>query len=165
MVILLPRDLNILGKCKRVTVYFQKKAQVKGIAKKRTMDRQGIRNYGGRMNGQWVVGISWHRSEQRQEKHGQGFESRYFYVERRDRATLHGLIRCHVKVDAVVCTDEWKAYKTLEQFGFVHAIVKKQEAYVDEQTELYTQLMEALWNRLCFRIAGQARGVGDNLPQ
>jgi hypothetical protein len=41
------------------------------------------RNYGSRQDGPWVLGMVLVRTR----------ECRYFYVERRDRATLHALIK------------------------------------------------------------------------
>jgi hypothetical protein len=70
-----------------------------------------------------------------------------------------------VEVGTVICTDEWKAYKNIEQYGYpLHLTVNHQHNFIDPDTGGHTQLIECLWNRLRFKIIRQARGVGNNLP-
>uniref|UniRef100_A0A914CFU0 ISXO2-like transposase domain-containing protein n=1 Tax=Acrobeloides nanus TaxID=290746 RepID=A0A914CFU0_9BILA len=45
---------------------------------------------------------------------------RYFYVERRNTATLLPLIRRYVAPGTTIYSDEWRAYTTLNQLGYSH---------------------------------------------
>uniref|UniRef100_A0A914CI56 ISXO2-like transposase domain-containing protein n=1 Tax=Acrobeloides nanus TaxID=290746 RepID=A0A914CI56_9BILA len=45
---------------------------------------------------------------------------RYFYVERRNTATLLPLIHRYVAPGTTIYNDEWRAYTTLNQLGYSH---------------------------------------------
>jgi transposase len=84
------------------------------------------RNHGARIDGPWVFGLR------------QGDDCRYYVVERRDAATLIPIIRRECERGSVVHSDEWRAYGSLTQEGYVHETVNHQHNYVDPDTGAHT---------------------------
>lgn len=68
-------------------------------------------------------------------------------VQCRDRETLFNIIRDHVAPGAVVKTDQWAAYRGLQNIGFAHRTVNHSVNFVaDDGT--HTQLIESLWSQV-----------------
>ena len=91
-----------------------------------------MKNYGNRVDGPWIFGISWYKSNEWKLIKQRGYVLRenllsyyldlklvFFYVNRRDKATLHPLIERHIAKGTEVHSDEWRAYSgTFIQLGF-----------------------------------------------
>ena len=77
------------------------------------------RNHGRRIDGPWVFGLL------------KGKDVRYFYVKKRDAATLIPIILREVEPGSHINSDEWPAYNTLSRLGFHHSTVNHQRNYVD----------------------------------
>ncbi|CAF1240909.1 unnamed protein product, partial [Didymodactylos carnosus] len=61
----------------------------------------------------WIFGIA--------QPTENGYEVRFFHVQRRDCATLVPIILKHVVPGTTVWSDEWVAYKNLQtQYGYDH---------------------------------------------
>ena len=99
------------------------------------------RNHGRRIDGPWVFGLI------------QGRDVRYFYVERRNAETLMPIIQREVEVGSVIHSDEWPAYRQLQQLGYHHDTVNHQHQYVDPTTGAHTQRIERSW--LGSNLSGQ----------
>lgn len=72
----------------------------------------------------------------------QGDESRFFWVERRDRATLIPITQREREPGSVIHSDEWASYRCLNSLGFVHDTVNHQENFVDPVSGAHTQGVE-----------------------
>ncbi len=134
------------------------------------LDDQGYpghrRNYGNRVDGPWVLGLAWRRSEEWKKENRRGAETRFFLVDRRDRATLKPIIQRHVMPGTTIHTGEWGAYGLLDQIGFLHQTVNHTRNFVDPITGANMQLIESFWNRLRHSIVRTARNVRrENLPK
>lgn len=82
-------------------------------------------------------------------------------VERRDRETLHPIINRCVVPGSEVHTDDWGAYRNLEQFVpnvDVHRVVVHKRNFVNPVNGVHTQDIESCWNRLKDRVKRQ-RGI------
>ena len=69
----------------------------------------------------------------------QGRDVRYCYVKKRNAETLIPIIQREVEVGSVIHSDEWAAYRQLQQVGFQHATVNHQHHYVDPATGVHTK--------------------------
>ncbi|CAF0729220.1 unnamed protein product [Didymodactylos carnosus] len=88
-----------------------------------------------------------------------GYEVRFFHVQRRDRATLVPIILKHVVPGTTVWSDEWGAYKNLQtQYGCDHQTVNHSQNFVDPHTGCHTQLIECLWGQAKTKILRAMRG-------
>ena len=105
------------------------------------------RNHGNRVDGPWVFGLI------------QGNDCRYFWVQRRDRATLLPIIQRECAPGSHITSDEWKAYANLGQKGFVHKKVCHQENYVNPRNGAHTQTIERSWLDAKVRMLKRQRGV------
>ncbi len=113
-----------------------------------------------------ILGFAWRRSEEWIDEHGRGTETRFFLVAKRDRATLWPLIERHVAPGTMIHTDQWAAYRGLDQLGFLHQSVNHEEHFVDPVTGAHTQTIEAVWSRLRWEVVRTARSVQkENLPK
>jgi transposase-like protein len=92
-------------------------------------------------------------------------DQRFFMVDRRDRPTLHGIIRREVRPGSTVHTDEWRAYRTLEQYGYIHETVNHSQYFVDPRTGAHTQLIECLWGPLKLKVLKQMRGTTEAMKK
>ena len=107
------------------------------------------RNHGNRVDGPWCFGLK------------QGDDHRYFYVERRNRATLNPIIEANCAPGSVIHSDEWAAYRNLSDIGYVHETVNHQLNYRDPDTGAHTQAIERSWLDAKTRIMKRMRGVPD----
>ena len=71
-------------------------------------------------------------------------------VPRRDAATLLPIISQHVCPGSVVWSDEWAAYRRVQQLSQVvqHETVNHSITFVDPVTGVHTQNVESYWNRV-----------------
>lgn len=114
------------------------------------------RNYGTRIEGPWVFGMC--------EKQQDGvLEARYFVVNRRDRETLLPIILNDVEKKSILHSDEWRAYRTLDQHGYTHKTVNHSEFFVDPESGAHTQRIETLWAPLKHKIVRSMRGTSPEL--
>jgi len=94
-----------------------------------------------RMNDQWT-------EPRRKNRRPLGFWTaarrrlRYFVVEKRNSGTLIPVIRTQCERGSVIHSDEWPAYSSLTQEGYVQETVNHQHNYVDPDTGAHTQTIE-----------------------
>ena len=68
-------------------------------------------------------------------------------VPRRDAATLIPIIRAWVLPGTVIMTDEWRAYRPLPLFGYIHRTINHRTHYVNPRNRrVHTQNVESMWN-------------------
>lgn len=108
---------------------------------------QNHRNHGSRIDGPWVFGLC------------QGTDVRYFYINKRDAATLIPIIEREVEAGSTIHSDEWPAYRRLQQAGYDHKTVNHQKNYVDPNTGAHTQQIERSWLDSKIDILKKKRGV------
>jgi len=74
------------------------------------------RNYGSRVQRPWVFSMCYLRED--------GIlESRFFVVNKRNRETLLPIIIQEIEPGSTVHLNEWRAYSTLKNHGFLHQTV------------------------------------------
>lgn len=100
----------------------------------RSNEPRNNRNFGNRIVGPWVVGITQGKNK-----------VRCFIVEDRKATTLVPLIEKVVEQGSVICSDEWKGYLPLARSGFIHRTVNHKKYFVDPQTGAHTQSIERHW--------------------
>jgi len=71
-------------------------------------------------------------------------ERRFFIVEKRDRKTLLPIIEREVEIGITILSDQWRAYSSLKDHGFIHQTVNHTEHFVDPNTGAHTQTIESL---------------------
>ena len=71
-------------------------------------------------------------------------------VAKRDAATLLPIIARHVRPGTIIHSDEWAAYRQVQQLGPVtqHQTVNHSITFVDPTTGVHTQHVESYWNRV-----------------
>ena len=71
-------------------------------------------------------------------------------VQRRDAATLLPIIQQHIRPGSIVWSDEWAAYRRLQQLTPVaqHSTVNHSIQFVNPTTGVHTQNIESYWNRV-----------------
>lgn len=71
-------------------------------------------------------------------------------VPSRDAATLLPIIQQHVRPGTVVWSDEWAAYRRVQQLPPVsqHSTVNHSVEFVNPSTGVHTQNIESYWNRV-----------------
>ena len=89
-------------------------------------DVENNRNHDARIDGPWVFGL---KNES---------DCRFFYVLRRDRATLLPIIQRECQDGSVIHSDEWPAYGCLNDIGYRHKTVNHQRNYVDSDSGAHT---------------------------
>lgn len=114
---------------------------------------QNNRNHGRRIDGPWVFGLK------------KGDDCRYFFVEKRNKATLIPIIQREVEEHSVIHSDEWRAYSDLIHMNYIHQTVNHQVNYVDPTTGAHTQGIERSWLDSKIRILKKMRGVTANTFQ
>ena len=86
------------------------------------------RNHGQRIDGPWVFGLI------------KGSDVRYFYVLKRDAATLIPIIQREVSSGSCICSAEWPTCRGLTCLGYMHKTVNHQQHYVDPVSRAHTNL-------------------------
>lgn len=108
------------------------------------------RNHGQRIDGPWVFGLR------------KGKDWRYFWVKRRDKATLLPIIQRKCAPGSVIHSDEWPAYRCLNSLGFQHETVNHQENFVDPDSGAHTQGIERSWLDAKIKILKKMREYRNN---
>ena len=85
-------------------------------------------------------------------------------VPSRDAATLLPIIQQHVRPGTVIWSDEWAAYRRVQQLAPVamHATVNHSIEFVDPNTGVHTQNIESYWNRVKTKIK-RMKGVQSTM--
>ncbi|KAE9531221.1 hypothetical protein AGLY_010427 [Aphis glycines] len=93
------------------------------------------KNYGSRVQGPWVFGMCCLREDEI-------LERRFYIVNKRDRDTLLPIIIQEIEPGSTVHSDEWRAYGTLKNYGFLHQTVNHSKNFIDPHTGAQTQTIE-----------------------
>ena len=85
-------------------------------------------------------------------------------VPRRDAATLLPIIQHHVRPGTIIWSDEWAAYRRVQQLPFVsiHATVNHSLEFVNPVTRVHTQHVESYWNQVKTKFK-RMKGVHDTM--
>ena len=85
-------------------------------------------------------------------------------VPRRDAATLLPIINQHVRPGTIIWSDEWAAYRRVQQLPQVsqHGTVNHSIQFVDPATGVHTQHIESYWNRVKTKFK-RMKGVQENM--
>ncbi|ORD98614.1 hypothetical protein A0H76_2197 [Hepatospora eriocheir] len=92
-------------------------------------------NYGERINGLWVFGMTEEGSR----------KVLMFVVERRDRNTLLPLLVEHINLKNIIHFDKWWEFSGLNAVFHNHKVVNHSENFVDSKTRYNTQLIKCIW--------------------
>ena len=64
----------------------------------------------------------------------------------RDKPTLTSIIQKYILPGSTIYSDEWGAYNSLSELGYIHKTVKHKENFVHpDDPDIYTQNIERLW--------------------
>ena len=71
-------------------------------------------------------------------------------VNRRDARTLLPIIQSHTAAGSIIHSDQWAAYRQVQQLGNVaaHGVVNHSVDFVDPVTGVHTQHVESSWNHV-----------------
>jgi hypothetical protein len=71
-----------------------------------------------------------------------------FFVETlyRNQNTLNEIILNNVEIGSILATDQWAGYNRLSSLGYVHGTVNHSENFVNPDTGVNTQQIEANWS-------------------
>jgi hypothetical protein len=83
-------------------------------------------------------------------------------VERRDTETLLPLIQQWCLPGTIIVSDGWRAYESLPILGFQHEVVVHENHFVDPNTGIHTNNVEAFWQR-CKRRFKRMYGTSRTL--
>lgn len=68
-------------------------------------------------------------------------------VDDRRRKTLFSIIKDHIHDGAIIKSDEWAAYKSLDEHGYQHLAVNHSLGFISAEG-VHTQLIEGLWSQV-----------------
>lgn len=119
-----------------------------------------IDKYKNRIDGPWVFGIVECEVDELGKR--KAVEARYFYVEKRDKNTLLPIILKEVEKGSTIYSDEWAAYRTLENYGYIHKTVNHSQSYVAPDGS-HTNTVEVSWHHMKTRFLRQMFGVSEKL--
>ena len=87
-------------------------------------------------------------------------------VQRCDAATLLPIIQAHTAPGSIVHSDNWAAYRRVQQLGNVatHSVVNRSLHFVDLITGVYTQYVESYWNRVKTKLKRMKGCHAGQLP-
>ena len=82
----------------------------------------------------------------------------------RDAATLLPIIQQHVRPGTIIWSDEWAAYRRVQQLPSVsqHATVNHSIEFVSPLTGVHTQHVESYWNRVKTKFK-RMKGVQETM--
>ena len=66
-------------------------------------------------------------------------------VQRRTKEDLQPLIQEHIRAGSVIHSDDWRAYRGIDQLGFTHRVVIHAHNFVDPNTGVHTNQIEGFW--------------------
>ena len=75
------------------------------------------------------------------------------------------IIQHHIAPGTEIWSDEWAAYATLNQHGFIHKTVNYQQNFVDPVTGCNTEMIESHWASVEARIQTRGRGTRSKMLQ
>ncbi|KCZ77941.1 hypothetical protein H311_01040 [Anncaliia algerae PRA109] len=70
----------------------------------------------------------------------------HLLVEKRDRATLFGLINKYIKKQSMIYSDGWRAYNTLHLEGYYHYVVNHIISFLNSLNAVHTNTIEGNWS-------------------
>ncbi|CAG7816161.1 unnamed protein product [Allacma fusca] len=70
------------------------------------------------------------------------------FVPNRSAETLVAKLRENVAAGSIIWSDLWRGYAGLEQAGFTHQTVNHSLNFVNPETGVHTQAIEAAWSRV-----------------
>ena len=85
-------------------------------------------------------------------------------VTRRDAATLLLIINRHVRPRSIIWSDEWRAYRRVQQLAPVtqHQTINHSIQFVDPVMVVHTQNVESYWNRVKTKFK-RMKGVQESM--
>lgn len=83
-------------------------------------------------------------------------------VENRSSSVLLPIIQQICRPGSIIYSDKWKAYDNINSLGFQHETVNHSLYFVDPNTNVNTQTIEAYWAKVKLRIK-KMKGVCGNL--
>lgn len=125
-----------------------------------SITEESVDQYNNRIDGPWVLGIVECEIDDNGKR--KMLETRYFWVEKRDKNTLLPIILNEVEKGAIIYTDEWKAYNSLNTLGYVHKTVNHSQYYVSSDGN-HTNTVEVTWHHLKTRILRKMFGIPNSL--
>jgi hypothetical protein len=74
--------------------------------------------------------------------------TKFFFVETlyRDQNTLNEIILNNVEIGSILATDQWAGYNRLSSIEYLHDTVNHSENFVNPETGVNTQQIEATWS-------------------
>ena len=64
-------------------------------------------------------------------------------LENRDAATLISITQKVVRPGSIIHSDEWRAYRSIQGYGYAHKTVSHSVNFVDRITGIHTQTIES----------------------
>ena len=86
------------------------------------------------------------------------------FVDDRSADTLIPIIQKHVKPGSIIFSDQWAAYRRLPDYGYIHKTVNHSENFVDPETGVCTNAIEAYWSRVKRQIRLNWLTHRDQIP-
>jgi transposase-like protein len=84
-------------------------------------------------------------------------------VESRAARVLLPIVHSVLRNGSIVHSDEWAAYRGLQESGFVHSTVNHKLNFINPQTGVHTQNAESFWGKIKYRVKIKKGIVGSEL--